>query len=76
MDIIKPKPFKNILVRKKEIIEADVVSELGIYGLWLSDGNVCLVNQSGGHLLRTKCIESNEGGVAAGFAVVDSPYLY
>lgn len=28
-----------------------------------------------GHLVRTKRSNSNEGGVAAGFAVLDSPYL-
>ena len=28
-----------------------------------------------GHLVRTKRTDSNEGGVAAGFAVLDSPYL-
>jgi len=28
-----------------------------------------------GHLVRTKTETSDEGGVAAGFAVLDSPYL-
>ncbi len=28
-----------------------------------------------GHLVRTKRTTSNEGGVAAGYAVLDSPYL-
>ncbi|PNH06404.1 Glutathione synthetase, chloroplastic [Tetrabaena socialis] len=28
-----------------------------------------------GHLVRTKTSSSNEGGVAAGFAVLDSPFL-
>jgi hypothetical protein len=28
-----------------------------------------------GHMLRTKPSEADEGGVAAGFAVIDSPYL-
>lgn len=31
--------------------------------------------QTFGRLLRTKAKESNEGGVNAGFAVIDSPYL-
>jgi glutathione synthase len=75
MDLIKPPPLKNIMIRKGHIMEAHVVSELGIYGIWVSDGDVCLLNEDGGHLLRTKSIESNEGGVAAGFAVLDSPLL-
>ena len=32
-------------------------------------------NQQGGHLLRSKAVDTDEGGVASGFAVVDSPYL-
>lgn len=35
------------------------------FGAWLQAG----------HLLRTKAATSDEGGVAAGFAVLDSPYL-
>ncbi len=59
----------------------DVVSELGIYGTCLfgekSEGGATeiLANESGGHLLRTKGRDSNEGGVAVGFSVIDSPYL-
>jgi hypothetical protein len=34
-----------------------------------------LLNTEAGHLVRTKSSSSNEGGVAAGFAVLDSPYL-
>ena len=34
-----------------------------------------LLNAEAGHLLRTKAATSNEGGVAAGFAVIDSPLL-
>jgi glutathione synthase len=34
-----------------------------------------LLNKEAGHLVRTKTSSSNEGGVAAGFAVLDSPYL-
>lgn len=40
-----------------------------------SSGSTVLFNETGGHLLRTKSHESNEGGVAAGFAVIDSPLL-
>jgi hypothetical protein len=34
-----------------------------------------LFNRNAGHLVRTKASSSNEGGVAAGFAVLDSPLL-
>ncbi|KAG0369503.1 glutathione synthase [Gamsiella multidivaricata] len=75
MDIIRPPITKNVLLRKGEIQHADVVSELGIYGIYLHDGQSVVRNDNGGHLLRTKGVESNEGGVAAGFAVIDSPML-
>lgn len=34
-----------------------------------------MLNQEAGYLLRTKSSDSDEGGVAAGFAVLDSPIL-
>jgi glutathione synthase len=37
-------------------------------------GSVVL-NRQAGHLLRTKSADSDEGGVAAGYAVLDSPFL-
>ncbi|KAL2918766.1 Glutathione synthetase [Polyrhizophydium stewartii] len=75
MDVIQPPPFKNALVRRGSVVTADVVSELGIYGAYVTDGATVHVNEAAGHLLRTKTSDSNEGGVAAGFAVLDSPFL-
>lgn len=34
-----------------------------------------IVSEQCGYLMRTKVSSSNEGGVAAGFAVLDSLYL-
>jgi glutathione synthase len=76
MERICPPPYKNALVRKAAVVEAEVVCELGIYGIFLSKGDNVIINKSGGHLLRTKTADTNEGGVAAGFAVIDSPVLY
>ena len=39
-------------------------------------GDAVVMNEVGGHLLRTKAATSDEGGVAAGYAVLDSPLLY
>ncbi|KAF9906663.1 hypothetical protein EC991_000388 [Linnemannia zychae] len=75
MDIIRPPVTKNVLLRKGQLQRADVVSELGVYGIYLHDGHKVIRNDNGGHLLRTKGVESNEGGVAAGFAVIDSVLL-
>ncbi|KAJ2316923.1 Glutathione synthetase [Coemansia sp. RSA 2704] len=76
MDLIRAPGFNSMLLRNGELFPAEVVSELGIYGIWVSDaqGNV-VVNRHGGHLLRTKASDIREGGVAAGFAVIDSPLL-
>ncbi|KAI8914099.1 glutathione synthase [Entophlyctis helioformis] len=75
MDVIKPPPFQNYLVRRGAQVVADVVSELGIYGTYISDGVTEHLNEAPGHLLRTKTSDSDEGGVAAGYAVLDSPFL-
>ena len=32
-------------------------------------------NETGGYLVRTKSVEVNEGGVATGYAALDSVYL-
>jgi len=34
-----------------------------------------LINRAAGHLLRVKPANVDEGGVAAGYAVLSSPYL-
>ncbi|KAJ2621217.1 Glutathione synthetase [Coemansia spiralis] len=76
MDLIRAPGFKNVLLREGKLIAGEVVSELGIYGIWVSDANDnVVVNRHGGHLLRTKASDVYEGGVAAGFAVIDSPLL-
>ncbi|KAL7752216.1 Glutathione synthetase [Sorochytrium milnesiophthora] len=72
MDLIRPPPLRNVLIRNGEYMEAEVVSELGIYGIWISNGDQVNTNDVGGYLLRTKTSDTHEGGVAAGFAVLDS----
>lgn len=75
MQKILPPRQRSVLVRNGEWREADTVSELGIYGTFLRRGKQQLLNEEVGHLVRTKASDSNEGGVASGFAVLDSPYL-
>ncbi|OMH84435.1 Glutathione synthetase [Zancudomyces culisetae] len=73
------------------VVDHDSISELGIFGVYLSieDGNdtdngkstpfqqqSVVINKVAGHLLRSKSSNENEGGVAAGFAVLDSPILF
>ncbi|KAI9245110.1 glutathione synthase [Phascolomyces articulosus] len=75
MELIRSPPLENLMVREGKLIEGEVASELGIYGIYLNDGDKAIVNEIGGHLLRTKAHSTKEGGVAAGFAVIDSPLL-
>ena len=75
----------NYLVRsggdRGAVLAKDVISELGIFGTVLfneepSAGGITVqYERSGGHLLRTKGRESDEGGVAVGYSVIDSPLL-
>ncbi|GAB4819324.1 hypothetical protein N2152v2_006370 [Parachlorella kessleri] len=76
MQRIKPPVNRSIMVRNGVATTAETLSELGIYGTLVRRGQQVLHNAEAGHLVRTKAASSNEGGVAAGFAVLDSPMLY
>ncbi|GAQ79430.1 glutathione synthetase [Klebsormidium nitens] len=75
MQRIFPPVKKSYLLRGGEWSQQDTLSELGIFGTYLRNGEKVVINQPAGHLLRTKTASSNEGGVAAGYGVIDSPYL-
>ncbi|KAJ3872461.1 glutathione synthase [Lentinula edodes] len=78
MELISPPlGLKNYLVRagSEECVETEVVSELGIFG-WSLFGEGKVINEKeAGWLVRTKGKDSNEGGVATGFSVLDSLVL-
>jgi len=77
MERVTPPTLKNYIVHVdfKEPLKADTVAELGVFGYILCDGDRVIENEVAGHLLRTKDIQHKDGGVAAGKAVLDSPYL-
>ncbi|RPD66201.1 glutathione synthase [Lentinus tigrinus ALCF2SS1-7] len=81
MELIKtPEGLGNYLVRAgsgtEGAVKAEVVSELGIFGWALFGGpEKSIEEKEVGWLLRTKGKDSNEGGVAAGFSVLDSLVL-
>ena len=78
MQKITPLVVKNCLIRAfQPALVENVVSELGVYGSLLGDGNGLVVkaNKASGHILRTKAEHVNEGGVAVGAAVIDTPLL-
>lgn len=76
MEKIIPPVQSNYLIRAtSEVKPADIVSELGVFGVIIGDENSILVNKQVGHMLRSKASTANEGGVAGGAGALDSPYL-
>ena len=74
--IVPPEGAKNYLIRAGGTgsVETEVVSELGIFG-WSLFGPDQVEEKQVGWLVRTKGKDSNEGGVATGFSVLDSIVL-
>lgn len=75
MDLIDTTPHDNYMVRDSIAMKLPVITELGIYGSWLSCGEKVILNTEAGYLMRTKAVGTNEGGVATGYSVLDSPLL-
>ncbi|XP_072259299.1 glutathione synthetase [Pyxicephalus adspersus] len=76
MDKIKPQPVKNCLLKANGQLQiSECISELGMFGVYVRQGSEMVLNERVGHLLRTKATEHADGGVAAGVAVLDNPYL-
>jgi hypothetical protein len=76
MERIKPKSHTTTFLRRGESKKLEALSEFGIYSAFLSSGpDQILRNDLAGHLVRTKPIGVDEGGVATGFSVLDSPAL-
>ncbi|CAH1782414.1 unnamed protein product [Owenia fusiformis] len=76
MERIRPLVFKNYAVWADKSVElCDMVSELGIYGVIIGTADHIIMNKECGHLVRTKTLGTNEGGLSKEFASLDSPYL-
>ncbi|KAL5203840.1 hypothetical protein ABZP36_008711 [Zizania latifolia] len=75
MQRIFPRASLTHLVQGGVCFEDLTISELGIYGAYLRNKDKVVMNNQCGYLMRTKVSSSNEGGVAAGFAVLDSIIL-
>ncbi|KAL5967518.1 Glutathione synthetase, partial [Taenia solium] len=68
MERLEPPVVENCIVgiEYPSPLRRQMVSELGIYGVLLSRGTEELENHDAGHLLRTKLLGINEGGVVTG----------
>uniref|UniRef100_A0A7S3FTU8 Uncharacterized protein n=1 Tax=Strombidium rassoulzadegani TaxID=1082188 RepID=A0A7S3FTU8_9SPIT len=84
MDRIYPPMIKAWMLRDGKLFDIDSLSELGLYSCLFIDTSVekpnsdslIQFNENFGTLMRTKGSHSNEGGVNAGYAVIDQPILY
>ncbi|XP_046544103.1 glutathione synthetase-like [Haliotis rubra] len=76
MERIFPKAQKNYLLKPGiPFVLSDVISELGIYGVYIGSATEEKMNTQCGHMLRTKVLGTDEGGICAGFAGLDTPFL-
>ncbi|GAB2277515.1 Glutathione synthetase [Dionaea muscipula] len=75
MQRIFPTVSPAFLIREGVCYKDHAISELGVYSAYLRNKENVIINEKSGYLMRTKISSSNEGGVAAGFAVLDSVYL-
>ncbi|XVF58885.1 hypothetical protein PTKIN_Ptkin07bG0101900 [Pterospermum kingtungense] len=75
MQRIFPTVSPTFLMRDGICHREHAISELGVYSAYLRNKEKVIINDQCGYLMRTKISSSNEGGVAAGFAVLDSVYL-
>lgn len=76
MDIIQAPKVPSIFMRDGLVVHTEAIAELGTYTVSIFNGAKLTKNEFVGHLLRSKMASSKETGVAAGFGVIDSPYLY
>ena len=67
------------LLREGKVTSGPAICELGIFSTFLGDctsaNKAILRNDYAGYLVRTKLSNVNEGGVATGYAVLDSVLL-
>lgn len=76
-------PALGLVLRDGVVSPTQGVQELGMFSCCLADtthyrGQSVVeyhLNAHSGHLLRTKAADKEDGGVAAGVAVLDSPFL-
>jgi len=77
MSRIHPEALDHVLVRACTAQEGPAVAELGIFTAYIGDGpparRVTIRNTHSGHIVRTKSLGVDEGGVATGFACLSSP---
>ena len=82
MERINPPMIQALSLRNGETMLVNSLSEMGIYSCEFIDTSNNIQAMVGipkhrklGSLMRTKASHMNEGGVNAGFSVIDSPFI-
>jgi glutathione synthase len=81
MERIYPPEVPAYMVKQGKLIESlSTLQELGIYSSMFINSketgeNNLIEHETFGKLLRTKSSDSDEGGVVAGYSVVDQPFV-
>lgn len=75
MQRIDSPPQRVRALSNGKIIEMSAVAELGIFGVVIADNDGFLWNETAGYVLRTKAVESHEGGFMRGDSFIDAPLL-
>ena len=60
MQRIQPPVHRSLMVRLGAAVEADTLSELGVYSTYVRCGERVVVSREAGHLVRTKAATSDE----------------
>ena len=57
----------------KHVLHVECINEIGIYGTMVTNVETKeeYINEVTGYLVRTKTTDTNEGGVATGYSVLD-----
>jgi glutathione synthetase len=75
MEKIYPPKCTTCLIKPngKHLLHVECINEIGIYGTMVTnvDTNEEYINEVTGYLVRTKTTDTNEGGVATGYSVLD-----
>jgi glutathione synthase len=75
MEKILPPKCTTCLIKPngQHLLHVECINEIGIYGTMLTnvDTNEEYINEVVGYLVRTKTTDTNEGGVATGYSVLD-----
>lgn len=77
MEMIDAPVLKTYMLRKGELKYVNSITELGVFSLVIANSKTgeIMFNEVDGLLPRTKQADCNEGGVNAGFAVIDTMVL-